>query len=71
MSNQFKPIAPNAPITNALLSNKGGFHISGSDSYRHTTISPQTTSGNNIGHYYPSGSVKTFNGAPGAWLVKK
>ncbi|MFC1606839.1 hypothetical protein ACFL47_02620 [Candidatus Latescibacterota bacterium] len=69
MSGSFKPIAPNAPITNALLTNKPGFHVS-SDPLSHITISPQKTSGNNIGHYYPDGSLKMFNGAPGAWLIK-
>lgn len=65
-----EPIAPNAPITNALLTNKCGFHNSSTDVLRHATISPQTTKGNNIGHYYEDGSVTTFNGAPGEWLVK-
>ena len=66
-----KPYVPNAPITEALLTNKGGFHMSPSDTLIHSTISPGMTSDDiNIGHYYPDGSVATFNGHAGAWLVK-
>ena len=69
MSKMNRPIAPNAPITNALLTNGGGFHKS-SDARDHLTIKTQSTKGGNIGHYYKDGSVKMFDGGPGAWLVK-
>ena len=61
---------PTPPITRALINNKP-MHTSGSDFQPHSTISPQSTAGNNLGHYYADGSNTMFDGRPGAWLVKK